>query len=336
MHTDSGPSPTVADIQAAADRIAPYIIHTPLLTCPALDARTGARVLLKAEPLQRTGSFKIRGALNRMLSLSEAERRAGAVAWSSGNHAQGVAAAVAMLGTKAVIVMPADAPALKIENTRALGAEVVLYDRLTEDRVAIGTRIASARGMAIVPPYDHVQVITGQGTLGLEAAAQAAAMGLRIDDVLAPASGGGLIAGVGVALRAANAEAEVYAVEPEGYDDHRRSIGAPALAVNATTAHALCDALLAATPGAVTWPINARQLRGGYAVSETEVCAAMAFAFRHLKLVVEPGGAVALAAILSGRHRPAPGRTVLVVLSGGNVDGAVYRDCLSRGETSED
>ncbi|MBY0509501.1 MAG: threonine/serine dehydratase [Rhodospirillaceae bacterium] len=319
--------PTFADVEAAARRLHDNAVTTPLLRAPALDQHLGAAVLLKAEPLQRTGSFKFRGAFNRLAQLTPAERRAGVVAWSSGNHAQGVAAAAAILGVPATIVMPADAPAIKIDNTRRLGAAVVTYNRVTEDREAIGRRIAAERGAVIVPPYNDPHVIAGQGTVGLELMAQARAMDLAIDDVIVPASGGGLVAGVGLAVRHANPAARVYTAEPEGYDDHRRSLEAGSPQRNLSTAGALCDALLAPTPGALTWALNAQVLAGGYAVSDADVRRAMRFSFESLKLVVEPGGAAGLAAVLAGRHTCA-GRTVAVVLSGGNVDSAVFSACL--------
>jgi threonine dehydratase len=321
--------PTAEDVQRAGLRIRPHIRTTPLVRIVELEPFTGGPVLVKMEPLQRTGSFKIRGAMNRILCLTDAERRAGVVAWSSGNHAQGVAAAAAQFSVPAVIVMPADAPALKIANTRALGAEVVTYDRATQDREVIAREIAAKRRLVVVPSYDDAHIIAGQGTLGLEIAAQAREMSLRIDDVVVPASGGGLAAGVGLAVREHNPNARIFTAEPAGYDDHSRSIKAGAQQRNATTANALCDALLAATPGALTWALNRTLLSAGYAVDDGEVCAAMAFAFRQMKIVVEPGGAVALAAILGRRHA-GPGRTTVIVLSGGNVDPATFSACLAR------
>jgi len=320
--------PTARDVHEAAARIRPHIRLTPLVRVPELERFTGGPVAVKLEPLQRTGSFKIRGALNRIMCLSADERRAGVVAWSSGNHAQGVAAAAAQFGVPAVIVMPADAPELKIANTRALGAEVVLYDRARQDREAIAREIARVRKLIVVPSYDDAHIIAGQGTLGLEIAAQIQEMNLNADDVIVPASGGGLVAGVGLAVREHNKDARIFTAEPTGYDDHRRSIAAGAPQRNATTANALCDALLAPTPGALTWPINRAQLCNGYAVDDDDVCAAMAFAFRHLKVVVEPGGAAALASILSRQHT-ADGRTSLIVLSGGNVDEDTFERCLT-------
>ncbi len=319
--------PTFADVEAAAVRLRGEAVVTPVLRSVDLDRRVGGTVLLKAEPLQRTGSFKFRGAFNRLVQLSPAERKTGVVAWSSGNHAQGVAAAAALLDIPAVIVMPADAPALKLAKTRALGAEVVTFDRVTEDREVIARRIAAERGATVVPSYDDPHIIAGQGTLGLELMAQARAMGLRVDDIIAPASGGGLLAGIGIAARVSNPGVKLFSAEPAGYDDHRRSLAAGERQRNASTANALCDALLAVTPGALTWALNEQALTGGYTVSDAEVKAAMVFAFEDLKVVVEPGGAVALAAVLAGHHAAA-GRTVAVVLSGGNVDAGTFAACV--------
>ncbi len=325
--------PTFADVEAAAARLVGTAVVTPLLRAPELDRRCEATVLVKAEVLQVTGSFKIRGAFNRLVQLTASERRAGVVAWSSGNHAQGVAAAAAFLGMPAVIVMPSDAPAIKIANTRGWGAEVVTFDRATQDREAIARRIAAERGAVVVPSYDDPQIIAGQGTVGLELMAQARGLGLTVDDVIVPASGGGLAAGIGLAVRHANPEARIFTAEPQAYDDHRRSLLAGERQRNPSTAGAFCDALLAPTPGELTWALNRQALAGGYGVSDAEVRSAMAFAFEALKVVVEPGGAVALAALLAGHHpRPQATRrpTIAVVLSGGNVDAATFTACLGR------
>ena len=320
--------PTFADVQAAAARLQGQAVRTPLLRSADLDARTGGTILLKAEPLQRTGSFKFRGAFNRLVQLTPAERKAGVVAWSSGNHAQGVAAAAALLHMPATIVMPADAPALKIANTRRWGAEIVTHDRATEDREGIARRIAGERHAVVVPSYDDPHIIAGQGTVGLEIMAQAQDLALTVDDVIVPASGGGLVAGTGLAVLHANPAARLYCAEPAGYDDHRRSLETGVRQRNPSTANALCDALLTPTPGALTWALNGPVLAGGYAVTDAEVLQAMRWAFETLKIVVEPGGAVALAALLGGHH-PAHNRVVAVVLSGGNVDGATFAPCLA-------
>lgn len=325
---DTGGAPDFDAVADAQRIIAAEATVTPLLESPLLNARLGGRLLVKAENLQRTGSFKFRGAYNRLARLSPAERRAGVVAFSSGNHAQGVAAAARIVGTPAVIVMPADAPAIKVANTRAYGAEVVVYDRARDDREAIGRRIRDERGAVLVPPYDDPYIIAGQGTVGLEIARQAADAGIAVDAVAACASGGGLVAGIALALERTCPGAAVHVCEPAAFDDHVRSLAAGERVANAPGGQSICDALLASTPGEITFPINRRLLRGGIGVNDDEVLRAMGVAFRDLKLVVEPGGAVALAAALSGRL-PVAGRTVVVVCSGGNVDPTVFARALS-------
>lgn len=319
----SAPLPELADVEAAALRLRGVVRETPLLESDALNELVGGRLLCKAECLQRTGSFKLRGAYNTIRQLDGQP----VVAFSSGNHAQGVAAAAELLGVPATIVMPADAPAIKIANTRALGAKVRLYDREREVREEIGAGIALRTGAALVKPYDDPRIIAGQGTVGLEAAAQLRAIGTTPDAALLPCGGGGLIAGCSIALAAAYPEAAIYAVEPEGFDDTARSLAAGGRLANAPGAKSFCDALLAPLPGELTFALNRRHLAGGLAVSDAEVARAMSLAFSHLKVVVEPGGAVALAAVLSGRF-DARGRTVLVVLSGGNVDPGLFAEVL--------
>jgi threonine dehydratase len=321
------PAPDFDWVRDAARQLAGKAVVTPLLESPAFSARLGFRLLAKAEPLQRTGSFKFRGAYNRISRLGDAERRRGVVTYSSGNHAQGVAHAAQLLGVPAVIVMPADAPAIKMANTRGYGAEVVTYDRFGESREEIGRRIRDQRGMTLVPPYDDPHVIAGQGTVGLELALQAQALGARLDAVLCGASGGGLIAGIGLAVRHESPSTAIWVCEPEGLDDHARSLEAGRPVANDPGARSICDALLAPTPGEITFPINRRQLAGGLVVGEEEVLRAMAAAFREFKIVVEPGGAVGLAAALAGRL-PLAGKTVAVVCSGGNVDAATFRRAL--------
>jgi threonine dehydratase len=323
--SEAGPQPPdAAAVDAAARRLSGQAVVTPLLEFAALNARVGGRVLVKAETLQRTGSFKFRGAFNAITRLAEGPTRPKAVvAFSSGNHAQGVAAAARLAGIPAIIVMPADAPANKVERTRADGAEIVSYDRRRDDREALAEAIARERGAAIVRPYDDADIIAGQGTVGLEIVRQAAAAGAIPQAVLVPCGGGGLIAGVAIAVRHALPAVAVYSVEPEGFDDTARSLAAGRRLTNAPDAGSICDALMAPQPGALTFAINARLLAGGYAVSDAEVMAAMAFAFREMKLVIEPGGAVALAALLAGRHDGRDASTV-IVLSGGNVDAATF------------
>ncbi len=313
------PGPEFAEVAAAAKRLAGQAVETPLLESSALNEALGGRVLIKAETLQRTGSFKFRGAYNKISQLPEAAKAAGVVAYSSGNHAQGVAAAAALRGVRATIVMPADAPAIKIDNTRSHGAEVLLYDRASEVREAVAARLVEERGATLVRPYDDPDIIAGQGTCGLEIARQAAAKEARLDAVLIPCGGGGLTAGCAIALAQASPWSEVHTVEPEGFDDTARSLAAGRRQKNQAVTRSFCDALLASTPGELTFAVNQRLVRGGLAVSDAEVARAMAYAFRTLKLVVEPGGAVALAALLARRF-DARGKTIAIVLSGGNVD----------------
>lgn len=323
--TDALQNPPViaADIDAAARVLAPYAIRTPLLSSPALDERLGAKVFFKPEVLQRTGSFKFRGAFNKLSSIPQAARDGGVVAFSSGNHAQGVAAAARILGMRATIVMPADAPVSKRERTKGYGAEVVLYDRDREDREAIAREIAGKRGATVVPPYDDPKIIAGQGTVGREIAEDLAAMSISPDIVVAPASGGGLIAGIATAVKARFPQAAVMCAEPKGFDDHARSLRAGHREAHDANGRTICDALMALIPGEITFAINGRLLSQGVVASDAEVGTAMAFAFRELKLAVEPGGAVALAALLAGRI-DVRGKTIAIVLSGGNVDADLF------------
>jgi threonine dehydratase len=323
--------PTYTDITAAAERVAARAVRTPLLENPALNDTVGGRILLKAETLQRTGSFKFRGAFNFVSQLDAAQRRRGVVAYSSGNHAQGVAAAAALLGVPATIVMPADAPAIKLDNTRALGATVVTYDRHSEPREEIAAGLAGKSGATLVPPYDHPWTIAGQGTVGLEIAAQAAEIDAMPAAVLVCCGGGGLTAGIATVFAEAAPATVIYTVEPTGFDDTARSLAAGARLANQPAAHSICDALLAPTPGALTFSINQRLVTGGVAVSDDDVRQAMIFAWQTLKLVVEPGGAVALAAALSGAV-DCTNRVSAVVLSGANVDAAFYSEVLRGAE----
>lgn len=319
--------PEIDDVIDAARRIARHAVVTPLLRSDALDAIVGGRLLIKAEPLQRTGSFKFRGAYNRISRLSDTDVERGVVAWSSGNHAQGVAAAAALVGAPATIVMPSDAPAPKVENTRALGAEIVFYDRYAESREAIGGAIAEEKGATIVRPYDDPWIVAGQGTVGLEAAAQSAALGMTPDIALVPCGGGGLIAGCGLALKDHFPSIDVHSVEPAGFDDTARSLVAGEKQSNDPEARSICDALLAPEPGDLTFFMNRQRLTAGQAVTDAEAESAMRHAYRHLKIVAEPGGAVALAAALSGRI-DCTDKTVLIVISGGNVAPEQFRSAL--------
>ena len=312
-----------ADIDAAARVIAPYAVRTPLLSPPVLSERVGTKVFLKPELLQRTGSFKFRGAFNKLSSIPLQSRGGGVVAFSSGNHAQGVAHAAQLLNMRATIVMPSDAPLSKRERTKAYGAEVVLYDRDREDREAIAAEIAGKRGATLVRPYDDPHVIAGQGTVGKEIAEDMAALGIAPDIVVAPASGGGLVAGVATAIKARYPQARVMSAEPEGFDDHARSLRAGKREPHHAEGRTICDALMASIPGEITFAINSRLLAQGVTATDAEVGAAVGFAFRELKLVVEPGGAVGLAALLAGRI-DVKGRNVVIVLSGGNVDADLF------------
>ena len=312
-------------IEAAEARLRGQARVTPLLSSPLLDRVAGRRVLVKAECLQRTGSFKFRGAWSAVSSLPAGTK--GVIAYSSGNHAQGIALAAHLHGLQAVILMPADAPAIKIENTRALGGEVVLYDRATQDRDAMGAQIAAERGLALIPPFDHPQVIAGQASVGLEIAAQAAEMGLSQADVLVCCGGGGLTSGVALALGARAPGLRARPVEPEGFDDVAQSLATGAVVTNPARS-GLCDAIVTPAPGKLTWPILQAQCGPGLVVSDAQALRAMALAFEHLRIVLEPGGAVALAAAVFLGDQIA-GDSVIAVASGGNVDPAIFQRALS-------
>lgn len=319
----------IEDVRAAAGRIAGLAVRTPLLSHPDLDERAGGRVFLKAENLQRTGSFKFRGACNAIFKLSNAQAGAGVTAYSSGNHAQAVAEAARLRGVPASIVMPADAPSVKTAGVRARGADVVAYDRERESREEIAADLARTRGTVLIPPFEHPDVIAGQGTCGLEIFEDLAARGVNADQLACCCSGGGLIAGINLAAEAMSPDTRVYAVEPAGFDDTARSLEAGERVANARMGGSIQDALLTPQPGEMTFAINSRRLAGAVAVTDEEALEAVAFAARTLKLVVEPGGAAALAAVLSGRLDTA-GKTTVVVLSGGNIDPATLDQALSR------
>jgi threonine dehydratase len=319
----------VAAIRAAAER-ARGIRATPLLEAQGLDRVAGRRVLVKAESLQVTGSFKARGAWAAVSALAPPVRARGVLAYSSGNHAQGVAWAAGRHGVPAVILMPSDAPATKIEGTRGYGAEVVLYDRTTTDRDALGARLAAERGLSLIPPFDHPEVIAGQGTVGLELAAQAAEAGIRDADVLVCCGGGGLSAGIALAFEAEAPGLRVRTAEPAGFDDMARSLAKGERLSNATATGSVCDAILTPRPGALTFPVLRRLAGPGLVVSDEEALAAVATAFRHLRIVLEPGGAVSLAAALF-RSGEVGGDAVVCVASGGNVDSEVFSAAIERG-----
>ncbi len=317
------PVPTAQDVDAAAQLLAGVALRTPLIASPVLDALTGARVFLKAETLQRTGSFKFRGAYNKLASIPHERRGGGVVAFSSGNHAQGVAAAARLLGMPAVIVMPSDAPRSKRARTAALGAEIVLFDRASDDREAIARDIAGKRNAVLVPPYDDPLVIAGQGTVGREIIEDLATLGLLPDVIAVTASGGGLTAGIALAVKSRVPGVRLCTAEPAGFDDHARSFRSGRRETNAALTGTICDALMARMPGELTFAINRALVDEGVAATDPEVAAAVAFAFHELKLVVEPGGAVALAALMSSKI-PIRGKIAVAVLSGGNVDAELF------------
>lgn len=311
---------SLADIEAAASRIAGVAVETPLLESPALNARVGRRVLIKAETLQRVGAFKFRGAYNRLVQLNDAERKRGVVAFSSGNHAQGVALAAKLLGIPALIVMPADAPKVKAEATAGYGAEVRFYDRLTESREKIAAAIAAERDAVMVPAFDDPHIIAGQGTAGIELVRQAKAADAALAGVVVPCSGGGLLAGIATAVKALSPATAMIGVEPAGYDDTRTSLCAGVRTPMTPTHRTLCDALESPCPGELTFPIIKATVSDVAVVSDAEVAEAMRYAFAVLKLVVEPGGSAALAALLAGKVEIAGDGPIALVLSGGNVD----------------
>ncbi|MEC7651887.1 MAG: threonine/serine dehydratase [Pseudomonadota bacterium] len=328
MTDQTRPAVSIDDIRAAATRIAPYAVRTPLVESLLLNERLGFRLLVKAECLQHTGSFKLRGATNTVMSLPDSVTDV--VAYSSGNHAQAVARAAALCGIRAAIVMPEDAPAMKIEGTKAYGAEVVTYDRYSESREEIGGAIAAERGAELIPPFEDARVIAGQGTIGLEITAQCRETGAVPDHVVSCCGGGGLIAGTSLAIRHEVPEAQVWAAEPADFDDTVRSLASGRIERVDPAARSICDAVVTPAPGEMTFAINRTTLAGGFGVDDELVLRSMATAFRHLKLVIEPGGAVALAAALDGRL-PAGAGCVVAVASGGNVDAEMFRRALEAG-----
>ena len=320
--------PVYEDIVAAAKRIAGHAEVTPLVESALLNARVGGRVLLKCENLQRVGAFKFRGAYNKISQLDPKQNAGGVVALSSGNHAQGVAEAARLAGLKAMIIMPADAPAMKVARTRRSGAEVRLFDRDKEDREALARRVTEERGAVLVHPFDDPDVMAGQGTAGVELMAQAKARGLVPDAVLVPVSGGGLLAGIALAVKHHAPKAEVWSVEPVDFDDFARSLKSGKRERNARTSGSISDSLLVTSPGEATLAVCRPLVAGGLAISDEEAGRAVKFAFEELKLVVEPGGAVGLAAVLSGAIAT-KGRVIAIVLSGGNVDPALFAKLIA-------
>jgi threonine dehydratase len=319
----------IASIRRAAERIGHRVVRTPLLSSAMLDELAGARVFVKAEPLQKTGSFKIRGALSKILATPEDKRKSGFVAFSSGNHGQAVAAGARMVGAPSVIVMPKDAPAIKVESCKWWGAEVVPFDRTTDDREAIGRKIEGERGMTLVPPFDDPDVMSGQGTMGLEIVEQLREAGETPDALLVSCSGGGLAAGVTTAVRDAFPEMAFYTVEPSGFDKMARSLASGEPQKNERLTGSIMDALMAPAAGRLTFAQLRANGAKGLSATDDEALSAMAAAFRTLKLVVEPGGAAALAALLSGKV-DLKAKTVVVVCSGGNVDPAMFARALER------
>jgi threonine dehydratase len=319
----------IAMIEAARGRLSGRERRTPLLSSPFLDDIAGRQLLVKPECLQHSGSFKFRGGWSAVSAIEPARRAKGVIAFSSGNHAQGVALAAKMHGVPAVIVMPSDAPKTKIENTRAFGAEVILYDRIREDRDEIGARLSGERGLTLIKPFDEPLVIAGQGTTGLEIAEQAGEAGIAAATVLVPCGGGGLTSGIALALEARGPAFKVRPCEPAGYDDTTRSLASGRIERNTRIAGSICDAIITPQPGNITFPIMKRLCGPGIAVSDEEALDAMALAFVRLKIVIEPGGAVALAAALF-HGREIEGDTVIAVASGGNVEATVFAAALDK------
>ncbi len=322
--------PSAREVLSARKRIRGQVETTPILTSAVIDEIAGARLLIKAECLQQTGSFKLRGATNRLLQIPQKHRDKGVVAFSSGNHAQGVARAARLLNMPALIVMPSDAPAVKTEGVEADGAEVRLYDRNSENREQIAADIARERGAVLVPSFDDPMIIAGQGTLGLEFAEQVKARGDTLDHLICCTGGGGLISGIALALSKVSPDTRVWTAEPEGHDDWKRSLDTGAIQTNAPGTRSKCDAILTPQPGDLTWAVGSKLLSGGCAISDQHAFEAMRIAFRQLRLVVEPGGAAALAAALFRLPEEAKGQTVGIVLTGGNVDPRFFAEVLNR------
>lgn len=320
--------PQFSNVLDASDRIKNQVVRTPLLESPHINKLVGSRVLIKAEPLQRSGSFKFRGAFNTLAQLTEREKNGGVVAYSSGNHAQGVALAAQVLGIQATILMPQDAPTVKVENTKSYGAEVLHFDRYTQNREEIGEKLCSERGATLVKPYDDPRIIAGQGTVGLEITEQLNEAGINADFLVVPCGGGGLISGTSLAIKSKLPHVEIYSAEPENFDDTALSLAQQKIVAVDPNQKSICDALMAPQPGDLTFSINRQNLSGGLVVSEEEVRDAVRMAFYHLKLVVEPGGVVALAAMLSHKL-DAKDKTSVVVCSGGNIDANLFSEILA-------
>ena len=317
------------DILSAEEQIAEHAICTPIIESPQLNEILGGRLLVKAECLQLAGSFKFRGAYNRISRLSEEERNSGVVAFSSGNHAQGVALASKIFNTPAVIVMPKDAPQLKIDNTREFGAEIIFYDRESENREEISNQLAKERNAILVPSYDDPHIIAGQGTVGLEIIRQVGELDVQLDALISPCGGGGLVSGTAIVFSNTLPDVEIYAAEPEGYDDTLRSLEAGRRLPIVGNPKTFCDSLMLPIPGEITFPINLKLLNGGFSIKDIDTAKAMEVAFQYFKIVLEPGGAIALAAVIS-RSFDCKGKTICVICSGGNVDNHVFRKAINK------
>ena len=324
--------PEFDDILSAAERLQDVAIRTPLLPSPVLSEHFGAQIYLKAENLQRTGSFKFRGAYNALSRIPEADKPKGVLAISSGNHAQGIAEAARLLGFQAIIIMPSDAPEVKIARTRASGAKVIFYDRGSDDRETITRQLVEKTGAVFIHPFDNADVIAGQGTAGLEIAAELQARNEEPDVLLACTGGGGFTAGLALACKTSFPDMQIFSVEPDGFDDYRRSLDAGRIVANEATTGSLCDAILTPAPGAIGFEINSQRLTGGLSVSDEEALQAVRYCFDHHRVLAEPGGVVALAAILSGkleeRIGSLSGRTIVATISGGNIDRTVLLRAL--------
>lgn len=321
-------SPSFSSVQDAANTLKNVVVRTPLLESPALNEKVGARLFLKCEMLQKTGSFKFRGAYNALSRLTVEQRKAGVFAYSSGNHAQGIALAAKILGSQATILMPEDTPTIKIENTRNYGATVITYDRYKESREEIGATIANESNLTLIKPYDNVDVISGQGTVGLEIIEQLGNRGVRADILSAPCGGGGLMSGISLAVTQLSPETEIYVAEPENFDDTTRSLAAHTRLSNSEGHKSICDAIMTPSPGEITFPILDKNMSGGLVVSDQEATEAIRIAFHYFKVVLEPGGAVALAAFLSGKI-DITGKSVVAIGSGGNVDPLQFTQILN-------
>lgn len=320
-------SPSFSSVQEAANTLKNIAVRTPLLESPALNDKLGARLFLKCEMLQKTGSFKFRGAYNAVSRLTEEQHKAGVFAFSSGNHAQGIALAAKMLGCRATILMPVDTPAIKIENTRNYGATVITYDRYTESREEIGAQIAEKGNLTLIKPYDNVDVISGQGTVGLEIAEQLESRNVKANILSAPCGGGGLMSGISLALKHFSPDTDIYVAEPENFDDTTRSLEARTRLSNTGNHRSICDAIVTPSPGEITFPILNENTSGGLVVSDRDAAEAIRTAFHYFKVVLEPGGAVALAAFLSGKI-DITGKSVVAIGSGGNVDPLQFAQIL--------